>query len=99
MPYRVRVTVGKGDIDALESFSLAMERWHGAAHMAIGQAEGVDMMNPLTNIRLLQFWRLHFFINAKFEAKLRSYRQRSNQAIPSVIASIETANHPFVPFI
>lgn len=99
MPYSVRVAVARGDINALESFSLAIERWHGAAHMAVGQAEGVDMMNPLTNIRLKQFWRLHYFINGKFEGKLRAYRQRTNQDAAAVIAGIEASNHAYVPFI
>jgi hypothetical protein len=53
-------------------------------------------MNPTTNLHLREFWRLHYFINAKFEAKLRSYRQSSSQSIPAVIAGIEAGAHSSV---
>lgn len=98
-PYNVSLTVSKGDVAALRNFSSAIEQWHNNAHMQIQMGTGLNMMNPMTNIHLREFWRLHYFINAKFEAKLRSYRQSSSQSIPTVIAGIEANAHSSVPRI
>ena len=32
-----------------------------------------NLMNPRTNVRRPEFWRLQYFINAKFEDQLRHY--------------------------
>jgi hypothetical protein len=94
--YNVNVTMGRGDIAALRAFSSAIQSWHNGAHMRIQAATGLNMMDAGTNIYLREFWRLHYFINAKFESKLRSYRQVSTQSIPTVIANIESNNHSLV---
>lgn len=98
-PYNVSVTVAKGDVAALRNFARVIEQWHNNAHEQIMMATGLDMMNPTTNLHLREFWRLHYFINAKFEAKLRSYRQLSSQSIPTVIAGIDANAHSSVPRI
>jgi len=98
-PYNVAVTVGRGQINALETFSQDVENWHNRAHMAIGMAFGVDLMNPRTNIKLVQFWQLHFFINSAFEKKLRTFRRSSSQRLLAVVADIESRNHASVPDI
>ena len=67
--------------------------------MQIQMTTGLNMMNPMTNIHLREFWRLHYIINAKFEAKLRSYRQSGSQSIPVVIASMEAGAHSSLPRI
>jgi len=98
-PYNVNVTVGQGDIAGLRNFSLAIQQWHNGAHMEIQNATGLNMMDAGTNIFLREFWQLHYFINARFERKLRSYRSSSNQSIPNVIAQIESNQHSSVPRI
>lgn len=59
--------------------------------MAIGMATGVDMMEPLTNINHVEFWRLHYFINAKFFQQLRRYDQVGSNA--RRIGKIEQLHH------
>src|SRR5437879_765082 len=56
----------------LEANSIAIERWHNEAHMVIGDATGAPMMDPSVNIFYSAFWDLHGFINARFEADLKS---------------------------
>jgi hypothetical protein len=74
-PYNVNAPVSGGDVDSLAACSLAIESWHNDAHMAVGMAIGAEaqMMDPARNISLREFWRLHYFINARFEAALRRY--------------------------
>jgi hypothetical protein len=90
-PYDVTSKATNGDLDSLADFSLDLEGWHGDAHMAIGMATGVDMMNPLTNINHVEFWRLHYFINAKFFQQLRRYDPAGSNA--KRVAKIEALHH------
>jgi len=73
--YNVTVRARLMDIDSLANFSRAVETWHNDAHMAVGQAFGIenDMMNPRVNIYYREFWRLHYFIDDRFVAELRRY--------------------------
>ncbi len=73
--YNVAARASNGDIDSLADFSLAIESWHNDAHMAVGTAFVIedDMMNPRVNIYYREFWRLHYFINARFIRELRRY--------------------------
>ena len=32
-----------------------------------------NLMNPKTNVRLVQFWKLHYVINDRFEGKLADF--------------------------
>jgi hypothetical protein len=50
--------------------SLSAQAGTDEAHMVVGMASGVDLMNARTNVFLPQFWNLHFFINARFEKQL-----------------------------
>ena len=52
-------------------------------------------MNPKTNVRLLQFWQLHFFINVKFEEQLARYS--ASNPVASVATSLEAS--PQAPLI
>jgi hypothetical protein len=81
-PYDVQVSVPSGDVAALAAFSLAVESWHNDAHMAVGTAIGAEdqMMDPAQNIYLREFWRLHYFINARFVAVLRRYETQGSVA-------------------
>lgn len=72
-PYNVSVKVTTGDFDSLAAFSSAIENWHNDAHMAVENATGEDMMNPLTNVLLQNFWRLHYFIDARFMEALVNF--------------------------
>lgn len=67
-PYNVTLRVEKGDVQAFETFSTDVEDWHNRAHMAMEMATHTNMMDPLTNILLRDFWRLQVFIESKFEA-------------------------------
>jgi len=72
-PYNVPDNVASGDLNSLAVFSSAVERWHNEAHHAVMIATGEDLMNPATNILLRNFWRLHYFINARFLEALAAY--------------------------
>lgn len=72
-PYTVNNAVVSGDFNSLAAFSSDMENWHNNAHMAVMNVTGEDMMNPLTNIYLRNFWRLHFFINDRFLEALSTF--------------------------
>ena len=98
-PYNVTYPVPKGEVQALATFSTDLEDWHNRAHMAIEMATHTNMMDPLTNIHLREFWRLHYFIQAKFASRLRSFRQTPGQSTRSVITELETVDHAAVPTI
>ena len=74
-PYNVTLRAKNDDVASLAAFSLAIEKWHNQAHMAIGMdiRREDEMMNPALNIYLREFWRLHYFINARFLPELRKY--------------------------
>lgn len=72
-PYTVHATVGTGNVNAFETFSGDVEAWHNDAHMAVGMAIHHDLMNPRTNVRRPEFWRLHYFINDRLEEQLRHF--------------------------
>lgn len=89
-PYNINDIVTTGNANSLEQFSSDFEDWHNNAHMAIGMAFHVNMMNPKSNVKLVQFWQLHYFINARFEKKLADFRPATG--IPTVVAQIEGSN-------
>ncbi len=95
-PYAVRVLVPRGDIEALARFSAAIERWHDGVLGAMTHP-GHPMGDPRQNIQLLDFWRLHYFMNSRFEQKLRTFRSSAAQTIPEVVAEIEVGHHARVP--
>ena len=72
-PYNLAMTVNTGDFASLAAFSSQIESWHNEAHMAVEMATGENMMNPATNIFLRNFWRLHYFIDARFLEALDAY--------------------------
>src|SRR5438477_4205810 len=71
--YTVNVAVANQDIAAFQDFSDELELWHGDAHMNIGMAIHKNLMNPRTNVKIPAFWRLHYFINDRFEEKLKTF--------------------------
>jgi hypothetical protein len=91
-PYTVNVAVGKQDTAALEDFSSELESWHNDAHMNIGMAIHKDLMNPRTNVKIPEFWRLHYFINDRFEEKLTTFRSAASQTIPATVAAVEASS-------
>lgn len=97
-PYNINIPVTPGNTQALAAFSAAVEDWHNGAHMRIEMRDGVNMMDPRTNIFVRQFWRLHYFINARFEEQLRSFDPPGTPA-SGVVARIESNNHNMVPLI
>jgi hypothetical protein len=72
-PYNVTAVVTNGDVTSFEFFSGDVEAWHNDAHMQVGMATGHNLMNPRTNVRRPEFWRLHYFINARFDEQLVNY--------------------------
>ena len=72
-PYNLSTNVAKSDINSLVDFSSRIESWHNEAHMAVETATGENMMNPLTNIYLRNFWRLHYFINDRFLEAINAF--------------------------
>ena len=88
--YHVNVPVGHQNIPALEDFSSELEAWHNDAHMNIGMAIHKNLMNPRTNVKIPEFWRLHYFINDRFEEKLQTFRASASQTLPTVIAGLES---------
>lgn len=91
-PYNVHDVVHQGDVASLEEFSIDTEDWHNNAHMAIGMQFHVNLMNPKTNIKLVQFWQLHYFINSLFESRLSDYRTSATDTIPAVIGQLEASS-------
>ena len=91
--YNVTTRARADDINSLADFSLAIETWHGDAHMAVGTAFGIadDMMNPRVNIYYREFWRLHYFINDRFLRELRRYD--SSGTVMKKIERLETDQH------
>ena len=85
--YNVNVAVRKDNVSSLEDFSSELEVWHNNAHMAIGMHFHINLMNPKTNVRLVQFWQLHFFINDRFEEALATFSPGT--AVPTVVAQLE----------
>jgi hypothetical protein len=85
-------------LDELIDYSRAIEGWHNEAHMVVGMVSGVDLMNPLTNVFLPQFWNLHLFINARFDEQLASYAQAVHPELqgPDAIVEHVEAEHPAV---
>lgn len=88
-PYEVQVSVGNGNLSQLEDFSSEVEQWHNDAHMAVGMAFHKNLMNPKSNVNLVIFWRLHYFINDRFEEKLATYSPGSDDA--TTVSHIEAS--------
>ena len=72
-PYTVNVAVPSGGLAQLEDFSAEVEQWHNDAHMAVGMAFHKNLMNPKSNVKLILFWRLHYFINDRLEEQLAHF--------------------------
>lgn len=72
-PYELGNNVEENDFYSLARFSRQLESWHNEAHWAVSIATGQDLMNPLTNIMLRNFWRLHYFIDIKFLEALAEF--------------------------
>ena len=95
------------DLHGLADYSLALERWHNVeGHMVVGQVtgRGEDMMNPLVNIFFPEFWRLHYFINERFEEQLASYAQTAHadldlSSAPEIVDHLEQSHHGALAFI
>lgn len=87
--YQVNVPVSKQNIPELEDFSNELEAWHNDAHMNIGMAIHKNLMNPKTNVKIPAFWRLHYFINDRFEETLKSFRASASDSVAQVIAGLE----------
>ncbi len=98
-PYNVTYHVPQGSIPDLTTFSIDLEDWHNRAHMAIEMTTHLHMMDPLTNVKLREFWRLHMFIQARFKSRLRTFRRTAGQTTAATIAEIETLDHAAVPTI
>ncbi len=95
-PYSVTTRVLEGDIQSLMDFSREIEGWHNEAHMAVGMSIGREneMMDPLNNIYIREFWRLHYFINARFLEALRRYDPAGSVSVK--IDRIEEQHHSIV---
>jgi hypothetical protein len=89
--YDVTEVVRQGDVASMEEFSGEIEAWHNNAHMAIGMFFHKNLMNPKTNVRLVQFWQLHYFINDRFEEKLGDFRSAPSSSMPSLVAQLESS--------
>jgi hypothetical protein len=72
-PFKPIAKPRAGNFDSLAGFSSAIENWHNEAHMAVQMATGEDLMNPSTNVLLRNFWRLHYFIDARFLEALAAF--------------------------
>jgi hypothetical protein len=57
--------------------------------MNIGMAIHKNLMSPRTNVRIPQFWQLHYFINNRFEEKLKNFGA-ANSPASAVVVGLET---------
>jgi hypothetical protein len=84
----------------LAGASTSIEDWHNGAHMGIGMATGVPMMDPRQNIFFRAFWQLHLYIDGLFTPILRQYGDRAHPGqfvTPNAVAShIEARHHGWV---
>jgi len=96
-PYNVTDSVAPGNVTSFEFFSGDLEAWHNDAHMHVGMATGHNLMNPRTNVRRPEFWRLHYFINTRFEEQLANYAGVGTAAA-QVVAQVQ-ANAAAAPLI
>ncbi len=96
-PYNVTDTVAAGDVTSFEFFSGDLEAWHNDAHMQVGMATGHNLMNPRTNVRRPEFWRLHYFINERFEEQLRNFAGSASAKPADVVGQLE--KDPAAPLI
>ncbi len=95
------------DLQGLANYSLAIERWHNVeGHMVVGMVtgRGEDMMNPLVNIFFPEFWRLHYFINERFEEQLSSYAQSVHADLGltsggEIVDHVEESHHDALAFV
>ncbi len=90
-PYNLTANVNSGDFESLAAFSSDIEGWHNEAHMAVENATGEDMMDPATNVLLRNFWRLHYFIDARFLQALAAFD--GTGSIKSQISRLEKKYH------
>lgn len=94
-------------LQGLADYSLALERWHNVeGHMVVGMVtgRGNDMMNPLVNIFFPEFWRLHYFINERFNEQLITYAASAHAGLgltepDKIIDHIETTHHTALAFV
>jgi hypothetical protein len=95
------------DLQGLADYSLAIERWHNVeGHMVVGEVtgRGEDMMNPLVNIFFPEFWRLHYFIDERFDEQLTSYAASTHPELDlttphAIVDHIERSHHGELAFI
>lgn len=85
--YTVTEHASAGDKASMETFSGDLEAWHNDAHMQIGMAVHHNLMNPRTNVRRPEFWRLHYFINARFAEELKNFAPGATAA--KTVAKLE----------
>jgi hypothetical protein len=95
-PYNVTDEVKANDIESFEFFSSDVEAWHNDAHMQVGMSTGHDLMNPRTNVRRPEFWRLHYFINERFEEQLAVYMAGATPPDAIVVLERDQGNAPLV---
>lgn len=76
-----------GDTSSFEVFSGDLEAWHNDAHIEIGMAVHHNLMNPRTNVRRPEFWRLHYFINDRFVDEL--HNSAAGAAPATTVATLE----------
>jgi hypothetical protein len=95
------------DLQGLADYSLAIERWHNVeGHMVVGMVtgRGEDMMDPLVNIFFPEFWRLHYFINDRFEEQLAFYAEGTHPDLglttaTEIVDHIEQTHHQALAFV
>ncbi len=75
-------------------------RWMAASGSSSpGRGRVRPSRSPFPLPRAATFWRLHAFIQARFESRLRTVRRIAGQTAADTIAEIETVDHPAVPSI
>ena len=84
----------------LSSYSARIEGWHNTAHGRIGNATGVPMMDARQNIFFVPFWKLHLYIENRFQTCLQQYGTsvHPNQFlnVTSISGHIEAGHHSWV---
>lgn len=87
-------------LDDLAEYSAQLENWHNVAHGVIADVTNTPAMNDFTlNVFLSIFWRLHGFINQRFEQEMKSYATNAHPQIRSasaIVRHIENEHHEIV---
>lgn len=86
-------------LEDLAEYSSQLENWHNLAHGVVADTTNTpEMMDFERNVFLGIFWRLHGFIDQRFEQELRSYARSAHptsrlRTAAAIVRHIQNEHH------